>query len=112
MGKINPRTKGHAFERYLAEKFRVLGFLDCLTSRLESKRQDDLGIDLCHTGKLQIQAKANEKLGPCHDILAKMPKNGKWNFVFHKRNRKGVTVSLSEEHFFEIAKLLIDNNLI
>lgn len=113
MPKINVRAKGHNLERRIAQLFRDLGFEDCLTSRLESKRQDDLGVDLCHTGPFQIQAKANENLGAPHKILASMPqKKGKYNLVWHKRNHQGCVVSMTEEHFVEILKLLISKKLV
>lgn len=113
MAKINPRAKGHSLERRLAKKFREIGYDECLTSRLESKRQDDLGIDLCHTGPWQIQAKAVENLGSCHSILAKMPQTkGKYNVVFHKKNHQGTTVAIMEDDFFTLLKLLVDNKLI
>lgn len=110
---INPRAKGHSLERRLAKEFRDRGYVECLTSRLESRRQDDLGIDLCHTGPFCVQAKAVENLGPAHAILAKMPqKKGKFNLVFHKRNNKGTIVSMTESDFFEILEMLIKSKAI
>lgn len=111
--KINARQKGHAYERKIAELFRSLGYEGCLTSRLESKRQDDLGIDLCGTANWQVQCKAVEKLGCYHDILARMPqKKGKFNVVFHKKNRKGSVVAMAEEDFVEIVQLLLKSGAI
>lgn len=101
MPKINARAKGHTYERDIAQKFRDAGFTDCMTSRLESKRLDDLGVDLCNTDPWLVQCKAVEKLGPVHDILARMPDGG-IPVIFHKRNRKGTVVSMKEEHFWEL----------
>lgn len=111
--RINVRAKGHNLERRLAQIFRELGYTECLTSRLESKRQDDLGVDLCHTGHWQIQAKANENLGSGHKFLAKMPqKKGKCNLLFHKKNNQGTIVSMMEEDFFIILKAMIKCGII
>ena len=89
MGKINAKAKGSAYERKLAKEFRDFGFEDCKTSRFESKMLDDLGVDLTHTGFFNVQAKAVEKLGSYHDILASMPQDdNNYNTIFHKRNRK------------------------
>ena len=113
MARINVREKGHKLERYIAQLFRQLGFTECLTSRLESKRQDDLGIDLCYTGPFQIQAKAQENLGSSHKYLAMMPqKKGKYNLVWHKKNYQGSVVSMTEEDFVTIVKLMIKHGII
>lgn len=101
--KINARKKGHAYEREVARRFREAGFSDCVTSRLESKRLDDLGVDLCYTGPWLVQCKAVERLGCLHTILSAMPENG-IPVVFHKKNRKGTIVALREEDFWEIVR--------
>lgn len=97
------RIKGHAYEREVAQKFRDAGYMSCVTSRSESKRTDDMGVDLCYTGSWQVQCKNQERIAPSpHDILANMPKNGKKNILFHKRNRKGTIVCMDEETFLEL----------
>lgn len=98
---VNGRKKGHTYERDVAQKFRAAGFEDCVTSRLESKRMDDLGVDLCNTQPWLVQCKAVEKLGAVHDVIARMPADG-IAVVFHKRNRKGTVVSMREEDFWRI----------
>jgi len=40
------RNKGHAYERYAANKFRELGFTFCKTSRAASRLLDDCKVDL------------------------------------------------------------------
>lgn len=106
------RVKGHTFERQIADVFRELGWTSCVTSRSESKRKDDQGIDLCYTDPFNIQAKAVEKLGSVHDILASMPVDHNYNLVFHKRNRKGTIVSMTIEDFKDILEILITNQTI
>jgi hypothetical protein len=109
--KINARKKGHGYELQIRDWFKELGWTECVSSRSESKRKDDQGIDLCYTDPFHVQAKAVEKLGSLHDILAKMPKNN-YNLVFHKRNRKGTIVAMTIEDFKEILDMLISNKII
>lgn len=105
--KINARKKGHEYERQVMHEFRELGFTECLTSRNESKRMDDLGVDLMHTGPWQVQLKAVERLGNLHKVLKAMPAvTGKLNLVFHKRSRQGDTVTMRKEDFYALVKLL------
>lgn len=109
---INSRAKGAAYELQIIKKFKDLGW-NCVSSRSESKRTDDAGVDLCYTEPFQIQAKAVERLGNYHDILKGMPdKKGVFNLIFHKRNRKGSTVVMSEESFFELLEIMIANKII
>lgn len=85
--------------------FKERGWADCLTSRHESKRLDDAGVDLCHTAPFYVQCKAVEKIGSMHEILGRMPKEESYmNVVFHKRSRKGTVVSMSEETFWRLAE--------
>ena len=101
MTKINARNKGNQYERDLANELKEF-FPDVVTSRSESKRTDDKGVDFCYTGIFNIQAKAVEKLrGGHHEILKRMPKEG-INVVFHKRNLKGTTVTMSKEDFYSL----------
>lgn len=97
------RTKGHNFEREMAQLFRELGWSDCVTSRSESKNLDDLGIDLCYTDPFQIQCKAQEKMDTApHDLLSSMPEG--LNVVIHKRNNKGTIVYLDLKNFLNLIK--------
>jgi hypothetical protein len=99
---INSRKKGTAYELAVIRRFREKGWGTCVSSRSESKRKDDAGIDICYTDPFQVQCKAVEKLPPPHDTLAKMPK-GK-NVIFHKRNNKGTLVYMSEDLFWELVE--------
>lgn len=108
---INPRKKGHSYELQIRDWFRELGWARAVSSRSESKNKDDQGIDLCFTDPFNVQAKAVEKLGSIHDVLAKMPKDN-YNLVFHKRNRKGTIVAMTIEDFKEILHKLIQNQII
>jgi len=110
---VNARNKGKGYELKIAEEFRnILGYFDCVTSRSESKRLDDAGVDLCNTGEFNVQCKAWEKAPSYHDVLAGMPQNGKWNVVFHKRNRKGEVVVMSKETFYYIISQMQEMEII
>ena len=109
---INPRKKGHSYELQIRDWFRELGWDKAVSSRSESKNKDDQGVDLCYTDPFNVQAKAVEKLGSIHDILAKMPKDSNYNLVFHKRNRKGTIVAMTLEDFKEIVQMLITNKIL
>lgn len=109
---INARKKGHGYELDIRDWFRELGWTKAVSSRSESKNKDDQGIDLCFTDPFNVQAKAVEKLGSIHDVLAKMPKDFNYNLVFHKRNRKGTIVCMTLEDFRELLDQLITNQII
>ena len=102
--KINSRKKGHGFELSTIDKFKALGW-ECVSSRSESKRLDDAKVDLCYTDPFQVQCKAVETAPNMHTLLKSMPQNEKLNVVFHKRNHKGVTVTMTEDDFFALVKL-------
>jgi hypothetical protein len=99
---INSRKKGHAYELDIRDLFKDLGFTDAVSSRSESKNRDDQGVDLCYTAPFNVQAKAVEKLSSIHDILARMPRDGNINTVFHKRNRKGTIVCMELNDFVNL----------
>ena len=95
---INARAKGHAYELQIVNRLKELGY-DAVTSRSESKRMDDLGVDIIDNTNFYIQCKAVEKLKPSlHDILKRMPTD-KVPVVYHKRNNMGTIVSLKQEDF-------------
>jgi len=95
---INSRAKGHAYELQIVNRLKDLGY-DAVTSRSESKRMDDLGVDIIDNTNFYIQCKAVEKLKPSlHDILKRMPTD-KVPVVYHKRNNMGTIVSLKQEDF-------------
>jgi hypothetical protein len=106
------RVKGHAFELHVRDLFKDLGWPNAVSSRSESKNKDDQGIDLCYTDPFNVQCKAVEKLGSIHEILSSMPSDTNYNIVMHKRNRKGVVVSMSLADFKEIVEMLVTNKII
>ena len=100
------RQKGHSYELYVLGKHKELGFDKAFTSRNESKRMDDAGVDLVGL-PYDVQCKAVERLAPSlHEILASMP-DDKIRAVWHKRNRKGTIVALREEDWLKILEFLV-----
>jgi len=107
------RTKGAAYERKIVRELRdFLLFPDAVTSRSESKRTDDAGVDIMYTDPFSIQCKAVEKLGNIHKILNAMPNDSNYNVVFHKRNNQGEVVSMMKDDFYEILSMLIRNQIL
>jgi hypothetical protein len=98
------RNKGHSYERKIVKEFMKLGWKDCVTSRSESKRTDDAGVDLMYTEPYNVQCKAQEKMTENYfDLLDSMPDKG-INVIFHKRNYKGEVAVLSKEDFYKLIK--------
>lgn len=99
---MNGRTKGHAFERQMAERLREI-WPDCFTTRFKgSLWLDHCGIDLVGTPGYNIQLKATERTPAYHDILEMMPKDRNRNIVIHKRNRKGCVVVMRFDDFLNL----------
>ena len=102
------RQKGHSYELDVLKKHKELGFNEVFTSRHESKRMDDAGVDLVGL-PYHVQCKAVERLAPSlHEILDSMPKD-KIRAVWHKRNRKGTIVAMREEDWIKVLEFLVKN---
>ena len=100
---MNSRTKGHDFERLMAEKLRVI-WPECYTTRFKgSPWLDHLGIDLVGTPGFNVQLKAVERLSPgYHEILKSMPQDGNTNLVIHKKNHQGIIVAMTLDDFIKL----------
>lgn len=87
----NSRVAGHNWERECRTLFRESGlFPDCETSRFESKKMDDMKVDLCGTGKYYFQCKNVATRCNYAEILDQMPKDGHHNIILEKlTKRKG-----------------------
>jgi len=108
------RTAGHDYERDTAAAYRDAGFPSAVTSRSESKRLDDAGIDLCFTGPVAVQCKrtANQPnyiklLGRMNESLKKLNMPGQYPVVHHRRSREAATVTLLESDWLEIVGQLV-----
>lgn len=67
MGRMQ-RTKGHSFERTVAEWFREAGFPDA-RRQLEYHVKDALGVDLQGTEPFLVQCKRGKTYAPINAIL-------------------------------------------
>lgn len=112
MPTINARKKGHAYELDIIQWCKEIGWEEAVSSRSESKRTDDKGVDICYTNPFNIQCKAVENLGSVHKVLAAMPKDENYNVVMHKRNRQGTIVSMTLADFTELVTMLKQNRII
>lgn len=102
--KINSKQKGNAYERKIVNELKSLGFKQASTSRYTNKRLDDQKVDIDGIPLLNVQCKATERVGNMHTILKEMPRDGKCNVVFHKRNRQGSVVTMTKEDFYALIK--------
>ena len=92
------RQKGHRFELAIIRGLVARGW-EAVSSRSESKRLDDKGVDIVTDAPFNIQCKAVERMSvPIHELLASMP-HDKTPVVFHKRNNRGVVVSMMLSDF-------------
>lgn len=107
MAQINGRKKGHAFELYVRDIFRRLGYVHCKTSRSCNRELDAAGVDLVNAGRYLVQCKAVEQSMDVHALLERMPKHPRHSvrLVAHKRNRKGITISMPLESFVELVEV-------
>lgn len=107
--RINGKKKGNAYE------LKIIGeilhwYENAVSSRSESKRLDDAGVDICYTPGLNIQCKAVEQSINNHDILNNMPQQkGVLNVVVHKRCRQGCTITLSKSDFYLLWDMVMKN---
>ena len=102
---IHAKNKGNKFELDSCRILHELGYT-AVSARSESKRLDDLGCDIVDNSPYSIQCKAVERLNMSnHALLNGMKDNGlPMPVVFHKRNRKGVVVTMLLEDWLKMVK--------
>jgi len=106
--RINSRNKGIHYEQALVREFKTLFKTDKIySSRAESKRMDDAGVDIVGEIPIHVQAKAMETTPPAHKILANMPTD-KPRVIFWKKNYKPQIVIMEAETFLEIMLDIVD----
>ena len=93
----NGRNKGHGFERKIMSELKELGY-DCLTSRNESKRLDDAGVDLVDSTPFYFQLKKTERLPNLDNIIKAMPKE-KVRTILHAKNNQDALITMRWEDF-------------
>lgn len=105
------RRDGHNYERKIRREFvDDLRFVDCVTSRYESKATDDKKVDLCYTDPFNIQLKNWKRRPNYEEILGSMPDDWKINVIIHRINkRKGKQFAiLYKEDLYKIIKILLN----
>ena len=106
------RRAGHAYELQLIHEHIDLGFVDCVSSRSESKRMDDKGVDLMFTDPFRIQAKNVANSIQYDKTIGRMPKGkGMYNLVFHKRGPKQYVI-MEKKDWYEIVGMLKKERII
>ena len=106
--KYNPaKIKGNQFEIAIIDRLKEIGF-EAQSSRSESRNEDNKGSDIITDCPYDIQCKAVERSSMnLHDIILLMRMNGlERPVIAHKRNSKGVVVSMAWETFQEILETL------
>jgi hypothetical protein len=100
---VHSKNKGNRFELEIVQFLKDLGYT-AKSARSESKNLDDLGCDIVDNSPFSIQCKHVERLSmPVHKLLADMKTNGLPRpIVMHKRNQKGITVTMDLEDFKEL----------
>jgi len=104
-GKRN-RTRGHSYERRIAQEFREIGWEKACTSRYASRMKDDQKVDICFVEPFNIQCKATNKGINYKQILGEMVQDENWNVIFNKLTGKGEFVIMSKEDFYDIIQSL------
>ncbi len=99
---MNSRNKGNSFERKIMNELLELGY-DCLTSRNESKRLDDAGVDLVDNTPFYFQLKKTERLPNLHQVIKDMP-DAKIRTVLHCKNNQEPLITMK---WSEFKKLLL-----
>ena len=95
---IHSKKKGNSFELHCIKLFKELTCEQDIQSARNSNRSlDNEGVDF-ETKEFYIQCKAKETSINTHDIISNM-KDGKTKFLLHKRNRKGIVVSMDYNTF-------------
>ena len=111
MSGATSRRKGIKFEQDIRLWCRSIGFTECETSRFASKKRDDECVDFVGTEPFSFQAKYTQTIN-MHTELSKMPDDGNYNVVLHKRKNKGAVACMSLEDFEELIKMLKHNLIV
>lgn len=101
------KNKGNNFELAIINRLKEIGF-EAESSRAESRNEDNKGRDIVTNCPYDIQCKAEERTSiPIHELILKMRMNNlERPIVAHKRNGKGVVISMAWETFQEILETL------
>ena len=109
---INSREKGKRFELDIAKRWMRLFGGEVDRTSYASKKMDDAGVDLTNTDPFYLQCKAVEQSLDIHAILDRMPHDGHYNVVIHKRNNRGIIAALYLEDFEELLQAMRNERII
>ena len=85
------RWAGHQFECDTVNLLKEIGFTEAVTSRSESRRTDNTGIDIMYVPGFDLQCKCTVPNPNYHELIEKMPDNGKIKAVAHRKTAKSKT---------------------
>lgn len=105
MGGKTSRTKGHSFERYMANEFKKIGYPDA-KRHLEYQIEEALGIDLDNTGEYVVQCKAYKKCPNPFKVLKEIKDNKKTKLAIIKQDRDGIICCLYWKDLKKMIKIL------
>ncbi len=122
MASNRNRSAGHGLERLVVNLLKKIGFVNAVTTRSESKRRDDLGVDIMNhseitNGRLpyNIQCKCTKDRPQYDIILNEMPKDtGVKNVIIHKYvirqgskfNSRGIYAIMNMDDFLSMVEEL------
>jgi len=95
------RTKGHSYERAIANVFREAGYTD---AKRQLEYQEGLGVDLANTGPYRVQCKRYKAYAPITKIEEVPEEVGTVPLLITKADNKPDMVCLSLNHFIELVK--------
>lgn len=111
------KSKGHAYEYKIRNELKELGFEELLTSAGESKRMDNMKVDLVDpSGKLPFyaQIKCTKNTPSYHNIVEECPLKDKPFVLFWNRQQvkegqvnmssQGELVMVPKEYFYKLLK--------
>lgn len=109
--RINVRAKGHSFERWCANKFRITEVFPFAKRHLEMQMQEADGIDLDNTGHFKIQCKVGKQIPKViYDWYNKISSKKGHGYddietIVMKRDKENPLVVMCLDDFIKIVKL-------
>ena len=101
------RTKGHSFERRVAQDFRDIDFDDAMTARAGDRAQDEAGCDIVNVLPFKVQCKAKKDYVSVSTMEEVKVSYGEIPVVVTKADRKKIRVILNYDDFLLLAKHLL-----
>ena len=96
------RTKGHGFERKIAQAFRE--FFPLARRKLEYQASECDGVDIDGTGRIRIQCKKYKAYAPITKIKEIVPKKDTIPALITQGDREPAIICMELEDFFDILR--------